>query len=178
MRYKHKLEQGKRKVTGWALATLFLLMFSLSPVLAQESVNATGGNASGNGGSASYSVGQVAYHTQTGTNGLLGEGVQQPYEILVATGLEEAQGINLLVSAYPNPTTGHLTLRMDENVKTSRNGAFMTYQLYDMQGKLLQSEKITDNPTRIVMSGYIPATYFLKVKQGNRAVKTFQIIKK
>ena len=55
--------------------------FCLSTATAQESINATGGDASGSAGSASYSVGQVAYQTLAGTNGSIAEGVQQAYKI-------------------------------------------------------------------------------------------------
>ncbi|MDI3479763.1 MAG: hypothetical protein PWQ43_1230 [Rikenellaceae bacterium] len=168
---KLKVESRKLKVIG--VATLLTCTFSLSTVSAQESVNATGGNASGIGGSASYSVGQVAYQTYTSTNGSVAEGVQQPFEISVGTGLEEATGINLTISAYPNPTTDYLTLSID-NFDFSN----LSYQLYDMNGKLLQSEKITGNQTSIVMSNLAPATYFVKVVQSNKEVKTFKIVKR
>ncbi|HOZ29528.1 MAG TPA: T9SS type A sorting domain-containing protein, partial [Bacteroidales bacterium] len=139
---------------------------------AQESVNATGGNDSGSGGSVSYSVGQVVYTTNTGTNGSVTEGVQQPYEISVVTGIEDTKDINLSVTAYPNPTTAYLTLSINEFDISN-----LSYQLYDMNGKLLQSEKITGNQTSIVMSNLVPATYFVKVIESNREVKTFKIIK-
>ncbi len=177
---RHKNQKGtSRKVKGtsnklkvFGLAVLLTFTFSLSTVSAQESVNATGGNASGSGGSASYSIGQVVYTTNTGTSGSVAQGVQQPYEISVVTGLEEAKGINLSVSAYPNPTTDFLELKVEsEKLKD------LSYQLYDMNGKLLQSEKITGNQTSIVMSNLVPATYFVKVIQGNKEVKTFKIIK-
>jgi len=48
---------------------------------AQETIPASGGKASGSGGTASYSFGQVVYTTYTGTNGLVAQGVQQPFEI-------------------------------------------------------------------------------------------------
>ncbi|HNY52249.1 MAG TPA: hypothetical protein PKJ27_02320, partial [Bacteroidales bacterium] len=96
------------------LSVVFLLGLGLIGLQAQENVNATGGNASGSGGSASYSVGQVVYTSNTETDGSVTQGVQQPYEIWVATAIEEAQAINLLVTAYPNPTTDYLTLRIDE----------------------------------------------------------------
>jgi len=151
---------------------LLLLGPGLTGLQAQESTNATGGNASGSGGSASYSVGQVAYQTYTGTSGSVSEGVQQPYEISVVTGLDEAKGINLSVTAYPNPTTDYLTLSIGEFEISN-----LSYQLYDMNGKLLQSEKITGTQTSIVMSNLVPANYFVKVIQGNKEVKTFKIIK-
>ena len=46
-----------------------------------------------------------------------------------------------------------------------------------MQGKLLQNEKITGNETSIVMNNLVPATYFVKVIQSKKEVKTFKIIK-
>ena len=154
------------------LSAVLLLGLGLTGLQAQTSVNATGGNASGSGGSASYSVGQLAYTTNTGTNGSVSEGVQQPFEISVVTGIEEAKGINLSVSAYPNPTTDYLTLSIGEFDISN-----LSYQLYDMNGKLLQNEKITGNQTSIVMSNLVPANYFVKVIQGNKEVKTFKIIK-
>ena len=154
------------------LSAVLLLGLGLTGLQAQESVNATGGNASGSGGSASYSVGQVAYQTHTGTNGSVSEGVQQPFEISVVTAIEEAKGINLSFTAYPNPTTDYLTLEVKEFELSN-----LHFQLYDINGKLLQNEKITGNQTSIVMSNLVPATYFVKVVQENKEVKTFKIIK-
>jgi len=154
------------------LSAVLLLGLGLTGLQAQESVNATGGDALGSGGSASYSVGQVVYTTNTGTSGSVAQGVQQPYEISVVTAIEEAKGINLSVTAYPNPTTDYLTLLIDE-LEISN----LSYQLYDMNGKLLQSQKITGNQTSIVMSNLVPATYFLKVTDNQKEVKTFKIIK-
>jgi hypothetical protein len=154
------------------LSAVLLLGLGLTGLQAQESVNATGSNASGSGGSASYSVGQVVYSTNTGTNGSVSEGVQQPYEIFVVTGLEEAKNISLSVSAYPNPTTDYLTLSIEEFDISN-----VYYQLYDMNGKLLQNAKIIGNQTSIAMGNLVPANYFVKVIQGNKEVKTFKIIK-
>lgn len=162
----------RSNLTGLKLSAVLLFGFGLTGLQAQESVNATGGNASGGGGSVSYSVGQAVYTTNTATSGSLSEGVQQPYEISVVTFVEEAKGINLSVSAYPNPTNDYLTLSIGEFDISN-----LSYQLYDMNGKLLQNEKITGNQTSIVMSNLVPATYFVKVIQGNKEVKTFKIIK-
>jgi hypothetical protein len=164
------------------LSALLLLGLGVIGLQAQTSLNATGGIALGSGGSTSYSVGQVVYTTNSGTNGSVAQGVQQPYEISIVTGLEEAKGINLAVTAFPNPTTDYLTLSIDNSVKTSHDLSQLSYQLYDMNGKLLQNEKITDNQTSIVMSNLVPATYFVKVVKtscdlSQQEVKTFKIIK-
>ena len=156
------------------LSAVLLLGLGLTGLQAQTNVNATGGNASGNGGSVSYSVGQVVYTTHKGSNGSVAQGVQQPYEISVA-GIDEANGISLKVTAYPNPTTDYLTLEIDAS--TSLSIQSMSYQLYDIQGKVLQNQKITGYRTSIDMNNLVPATYFVKVIEENKAVKTFKIIK-
>jgi len=156
------------------LSAVFLLGLGLG-LQAQTAVLATGGNASGSGGTVSYSVGQVVYTTNLGTTGSVAQGVQQPFEISVVTGLEEAKGINLSVSAYPNPTTDFLNLKVDASTTISIQS--MSYQLFDISGKLLETKKLEGNETNIVMSNLVPATYFVKITDGNKEVKIFKIIK-
>ena len=158
------------------LSLLFFLLFLLSVgsvrLRAQEALPASGSNATGSGGSVSYTVGQVFYTTQNATNGSITHGVQQPYEISIVNGIEEAQTISLNCSAFPNPTTNYLKLKVENN-KTEN----LTYQLYNISGKLLMAKRIVDNETSIAMSNLMPATYFLKVTNVNKEVKTFKIIK-
>lgn len=148
-----------------------MLGLGLSGLQAQEAIMATGGNASGNGGAVSYSVGQSVYSTNNGTSGSVAQGVQQPYEIFTV-GIEETS-INISLAVYPNPTADILTLQIKDF-----NSVRFTYQLFDMNGKLLENKKITGNETSIGMSNLVPANYLLKVTKGNKEVKTFKIIKK
>ena len=173
MRHKQKeLKIESRKLKVLRVATFFTFTFSLSTLSAQESVNATGGDASGSGGSANFSIGQVAYQTHTETNGSVTEGVQQPFEISVITGIEEAEGINISLKAYPNPTTGYLQLKVE-----SEKLKHLSFQLYDMNGKLLQTKKITSTVSQIDMSSYVPATYFVRVITESKLISEFKIIK-
>ena len=155
------------------ISAIILLGFGLTGLQAQEALPASGGNASGSGGSVCYSTGQIVYTTYTGINGSVAEGVQQPYEISVVTATEKTKGINLMVSAYPNPTINYLILEINEFDDSN-----LSYQMYDMKGKLLQNGKVADSKTNISMNNLIPATYFIKVIQNNKEVKTFKIIKK
>ena len=152
---------------------MFLLFcFGLVQVFAQSSVNTAGGDGSGNGGSVSFSIGQPIYQTRSGSNGSAAEGVQQPYEISVLSVSEGVAGINLLVQAYPNPTTDYLTIDiLDFEISN------LTYQLYDIQGKLIQNEQIISSQTNVVMRNLVPATYIIKVIQKNKELKSFKIIK-
>ena len=120
----------------------------------------------------SYSVGRVVYTTNTGATGSVAQGVQQPYEISVEIGVENTE-INLSVYAYPNPTSNYLQLRVEyENFKD------LSYQLYDINGKLLQTKELVSTETQIDISSYAATTYFVKVTQGNEELKTFKIIKR
>jgi len=175
MQHKQRVKSEKLKVIILVVATLLFITCFFPNAKAQQSINAAGNNASGSGGSVSYSVGQVTYQTNTGANGSVAQGVQQPYEISVVMGIDEAKDINLTVSAYPNPTTDYLELKVDASTTLSIQS--MSYQLYDITGKLLQSEKINANQTSIVMSNLAPATYFVKITEGNKELKTFKIIK-
>ena len=161
------------------LCIFLLLCLSYTGLKAQETILISGGNISGNNGSVSYSVGQIAYTINSGTNGTVIPGVQQPYEISVVSGIKEAKGINLECSVYPNPTTNYLTLKIENNVQTQYIAS-----LYDMNGILLKTFKITNNETTISMENLIPSTYFLKImqidskhKNKTHYISTFKIIK-
>lgn len=150
---------------------LLLLGPGLAGLQAQDAILASGGNGSNIGGSVSYSIGLIVYSTYTGANGSAAQGVQQPFEISV--GLDEVEGISLYCSAYPNPATDVLTLKVED-----LDYSTLTFFLYDMNGMLLESKDIAGNETSIAMSNLKPATYFLRVTDNNKDVKTFKIIKK
>ena len=149
--------------------TTFLIV-SLSNLHGQEATVASGGAASGNGGSASYSIGQVVYTTIAGTGISVSNGVQQPFEISTLTGITE-ENIRLGMSAYPNPTIDRLILEIEAEYQD------LSFQLYDLNGKLLENSKIVQRVTTIEMNGYKPSVYFVKVVSQNKLVKSFKIIK-
>jgi hypothetical protein len=148
-------------------------LFCFGPkVQAQNVIPVSGGNATGSGGSVSYSIGQVAYSTNSGSNGSVAQGVQQPFEILVVTSIEKAKGISLEIVLYPNPATDFIMLKL-ENCEIED----LRYQLFDINGNLLLSNKVEGNETNIAMSNLVSATYFLKVTDNKKVIKTFKIIK-
>lgn len=155
------------------LTVVLLFGLGFTGVQAQETVLAAGGNALLAGqGSVSYSVGQVVYCTNTGTTGSVSQGVQQPFEISVMTGFKEYAGIDLLISAYPNPTADNLILTFN-NSKISD----YAFQLFDFSGKLIESRELTCNQANIDFSNLDPAIYCLKVFENRKEIKVFKIIK-
>jgi hypothetical protein len=138
---------------------------------AQESANASGGDATGSGGTAAYSIGQVVYATNTGNSGSVAQGVQQAYEIYVLGVQEIEMGISL--TAFPNPTNDHLTLQISD-FKNEK----LSYECADAQGKLVGQGQLIAAQTVINMKGLPSAIYFVHVvNEENKQVQSFKIIK-
>ena len=53
----------------------------------------------------------------------------------------------------------------------------LTYQLYDLKVLFGKTIKLKETETSIIMSKFVPNTYFLKGNQENKKNKTFKIIK-
>ena len=153
------------------LLLLAFFGFFIQNIQAQKDVVVSGGNATGSGGTVSYSVGQVAYTNATGSGGTVTQGVQQPFEI-VTLGTDNFPEITLSMLVYPNPTTSLINLKVD-------NFNFDNFQftLLDMTGKLLQSQNISNLETQIQMESLPQAIYLLNVQENNKTIKTFKIIK-
>ena len=153
------------------ILVFMLLAGSFMTTKAQHATLSAGGEASGSGGTASYSIGQSLYITNSGDGGSISQGVQQSYIIEAITGLNEL-GISLNLTAYPNPTTDFVQLEIGSEMLTD-----ISYQLYNMQGKLIVSKQLTEVQTGIDMTSLSSDTYILKVIQKNADIKTFRIIK-
>jgi len=151
------------------LVTFIVLSINLS---AQSSSNTSGGNATGSNGTVSYSVGQLTNHVYTGTTGSISEGVQQPFEISIVNGIDEAVDIQLKAVVYPNPTTDFIQLKIE---KEKWIGTY--YALYDQKGNMVKSDKINDKVTTIEMKSFAASVYFVKVYNNMSTLKTFKVIK-
>lgn len=146
----------------------FLLVLSVS-ALAQEAVVPAGGNATGSGGSLSYSVGQLVYTVISDQNNSIVQGVQQPYEISVVISVPEVQPMNNVL-LYPNPTENEVVLRLNLT-----EGLY--YRIIDIKGAFMESRMIMADQTIIDMSRYSASTYLLELIQNNKTIQTYQIVK-
>lgn len=148
-----------------------LLLFATHSIYSQESTSTSGGVATGSGGSSSYSVGQLVYTTNTGSNGSIAQGSQQSFEISTLSN-PELTGLTLEAVTYPNPTTDYIILQLKD-----ANLSGLTYTMYDIQGKKITKGQVLQDKTQIPMLRLEMGTYILKVNQNNKELKTFKIIK-
>ena len=137
---------------------------------AQESINASGGDATSSGGSVAFSIGQTVYAYVGGSNADLTQGVQHPYELFTVGINEEIS--NMSLKAYPNPTSDYLVLEL-----THFSNDKMEYQLISIEGKTILNHSITNVKTEINLNTYSKGVYFIKIIKVSKEIKTLKIIK-
>lgn len=146
-------------------------LLALPALKAQQGPVASGGESLGFQGFASFSIGQIDYLTNTGTEEIIStEGIQQPYEILLLD--NDGSGMNADISIYQNLTSDFVILNI-QNVDIEN----MHYGLYDLQGKLIEEHKITNDKTSISFTDQANAIYFIKIYLNEKQIRTFKIIK-
>ena len=133
----------------------------------------SGNNAEGSSGSVAYSIGQVFY-TYVGESVYeLAQGVQQnetATTLIVPTNVDPIAEIVI----FPNPTTDYVSINMTGVVLDKTQSS---YQLYDMQGRMLKQCSIKTQETQINVSDLSSAVYLLQVVVDNDHTKTFKIVK-
>lgn len=194
------INQIKKKMQYFKiiLSSICLLGIGMSGLDAQETILPTGGDMLGSGGTVCYSIGQIVYNTYTGADlsvtdvvllsefgkiSSVAEGVQQSNEISVVKEIKKIESEELEVLSYPNPSIDFVYLKVEMykkgNLKTENyEKDNLSYQLFDLAGRLLDSKKIIGNETKIVLSSFVPGYYYLKVTQNDKIAKTIKIYKK
>jgi len=153
------------------LVMLLLAGFVINTTQAQNAITTAGGDATGVGGSVAWSLGQVVYTKYTAGNGSVAEGVQQPREISVTAGTQTG-GFNFSLLVFPNPTNDFVTLQLKYY-----NNENLAWQLFDFTGRLVGTNKITGNNTKIAMKQLAASVYLLKIILEKETVQTFKLIK-
>lgn len=153
------------------LLLILVLTTSVSVKAQQAEVIATSGDFYENSsGSLSWTLGEVVIETLSETNFILTQGFQQSK--LTVTAINDLQTSGIELSVYPNPTNSFLLIE----VKTDKQRDLLL-SLFDLNGKLILQKKITGSKQTVNMQNYKPATYILKVTEGNKEIRTYQIVK-
>jgi hypothetical protein len=150
---------------------MFLSVFVSFLGQAQQNTVATGGDASGAGGSVSYSIGQIDYETYSGSNGNISQGVQQPFEIYTVSIDELFASIEM--NLFPNPSSSIINLSIGQLA----DDKIISYNLTDINGKLISSSTVVENTTVISIQHLAVANYYLNVIVDGVNAKTFKIVK-
>lgn len=85
------------------------------------------------------------------------------------SGIESVNGLKLDI--YPNPTTNVSTLTIND-----ANNA--TIEVYDMYGRKIMSQEVTENKTTIDLTNEASGVYFVRLYQNNMLMGTTKLVRK
>jgi hypothetical protein len=92
---------------------------------------------------------------------------QSDCEIISAVGLDQIANIEMSVN--PNPTAGELTINMPNSLKASA-------QVFDAQGKLVQTDLNVENGSVLHLESMTTGVYMVRISTAD-AVQTFRVVK-
>lgn len=139
-----------------------------------ETFNSSGNDATGDSGSVTYSIGQVFYTYIGESIYNVAQGVQQDELSITLSTEENSIEPKAEIFIFPNPTTDYVSINMEGYESDSRQ---RSYQLYDLQGRLLKQDTVIQTETQINVTDLRSAIYLLQVYVDNKVLKTFKIIK-
>ncbi len=150
---------------------IILSLFFSAISFGQQDLVFTGSEATGSGGVVSYSVGQIAFETVTGSNGEITQGVQQPYEVYTLS--TPNFGYSFQAILYPNPAIHSVILSIGSGIDYNS----LSYELIDVTGKTLRNGKVSSSEMEISISDLATSTYFFNLTESGKRIKSFKLIK-
>ena len=133
-------------------------------------IGTDGGHASNNQFSLSYTIGEVV--TELGRDTInnidLTQGFQQSYISIVSV---EDHEFDIDIMIYPNPAIDYLNVMISDIDKANN------YFMYDMSGKLIRQERISNKEFKIGFSTLSSGNYMLVFTDNERRLKTIKVQK-
>jgi hypothetical protein len=151
---------------------IIILGFCLVVLSAKsQEVVSTGGDFHENSsGSISWTLGEAVTSTMEGGSSMLTQGFQQcRFEVNT---LIQPEDPNWGITISPNPAKDFILLRIEKTIPSES-----AYSVFDGLGNLIRSGKIISQTTKIDFSSISPSMYFIRVKEGDKLIQTFKIVK-
>ena len=165
-----------KKTITLALALFSGVTYLFAQSISPQVIGSTGTFATTGSYSLSYTVGEVATATLTGTNNIITQGFQQPNDVY--TGLQSINEPALNAQLYPNPATTEINLV----INSTTNDTYKV-ELVDLLGRVL----LQPLTTQIDKGAYhyvfnvqsLPASmYFITIKgNSSAAIHSFKFNK-
>lgn len=152
------------------ISFLFLSIVFIFTINAQVLFSNSGEYSSNANGSLAWSVGEAVIATISDGIDTLTQGFHQSrYEI---TSISENTEEDYNIQFFPNPVEDYFNIQIGNPDLSNFN-----FCMYDSQGKILCNKRITDRISKVDMSNYTAANYFVTVFHNGESVKSIQIIK-
>jgi len=100
-----------------------------------------------------------------------GFSADQNIQIQSSINVEEIKGDDFVANIYPNPAQDYIDIFMDGNRTANR------MEIYDVYGKKVMSQSITDSYLHVDLSTISNGIYFLQMKDNKQIIASCKIIK-
>lgn len=144
------------------------LCFSFS-MIGQNTLSTTGGHIKTNGGSLSFSVGQLSNISKKGSTFYINEGVQQVYSNKITANKEFGHLKD--VQLYPNPTSEDITL-----LYFNKENRLVKYSLIDNVGREIKNGMIVSEKAEISLKN-LPSGNYLLLLKSKIEYRVFNLVK-
>jgi len=142
--------------------------FAIAQTNTLQVIGSAGNTATNGNTQLTWTIGEPIVTAATSTNNILTQGFNQG--TLIITAIEDLKNLN--VSIQPNPTSDFAIIKLDD-----QNISNAQYTLTDINGKVIQQNKIENIQTSVSFQDLANATYFIQVITNNQKAKTFNVIK-
>lgn len=145
------------------ISCFFIAKNAFSQSISREVVASSGAEASGQGATISWSLGEPIISSS--------EGYQAPLDIQnIVTLIEEETELH--VKVFPNPTFDILNLTLDEFSKSVK------VQIFNTSGqKVQEAVQIKNSTIKIDLGSLQPGNYFIQLSGYQKKSKTYKIVK-
>ena len=151
------------------LCACFLTLTLCGQTLDRSVIGNAGTRLSGSAGSLQFTVGEVAV-TRTDNQLSLARGFHRAKAELISTSLWSVPDVDLQLAAYPNPTSGALTL---EGMWEANDRVVITNVL----GRRLQDRFLTPRTASVDLSAYPAGTYLLTITRAGRPLRSLRVVR-
>ncbi|MCH8902780.1 MAG: T9SS type A sorting domain-containing protein [Bacteroidetes bacterium] len=150
------------------MVALYFFLIVSHNLDAQSVVSSSGNYGQWQSGSITWTIGQGFYQTISNSANTLTQGFNQPLKQAIEL-VDKEIGITI----YPNPTRSQLT------IQTSNNFSDLTFELLDIQGRILIVKSTTANSfVEMSMDNVSTGLYFLKISDAQgRLIRTYKVEK-
>jgi hypothetical protein len=156
--------------------TILLLLLCCLGLLsfAQQGAVAGGGQSSGGNGDVSFSIGQVEHMQLSNSTLQVLQGIQQASEVYLGPKDSLVIVAGPMLTAFPNPTRDKTTLYVQNG-----DPQYMSYIIHDINGKQVETKKLTERRTVINMSQLTNTLYIITVidSRTKKPIQQLKVIK-
>lgn len=147
---------------------LILTVFSVFTAFGQKAVSSAGASLENSTGQIEYTVGEPVIQLLATSDCMLTQGYHQPTLSII-----EVRHLNadFIAEVFPNPTVAVLKLKLEDFEGVS-------YQLFNADGKAMESKEITANLTSIKVGDFAEGYYTLRlIDADDKKLKSYKFLK-